>query len=485
MSGGDEPDSIPASTPRQSSQTAKAAWVTLVGGLFSGVLTGLFTDAFAALIVALLGLEAGVLLWRSRGSAVTSCHEGLRKRLRFYSYVCVVCCVGGLIILGVGVWGGGLPGPIPVRWARGLIGGFAIYRLYTWRGRRSAEKRLGARLLFFEEGEVRYMARSVDDWLGGSVGSHAIGKPGQTDVLPPIVLVALCVVFGWVVAAPMLDLKSSIVRGEISEHARPVDQPDEPSESTMVGAGGPTAAASMDTGSSTDRVAPSPAPPCASDEAFLAVVGYTPLAQRLVAAWRKVGAVEVGCPSGPPEPWTYLEVVELFGGVSDPSLVVANVDGSAAVVFDDLVGEVRRRADVLTVVEPRTETGRGHYTVLLQEDGSCLLAMRLKSSFPQQVLPEATSAAVFHVAGRVGGVPLSFETAALEDGLRYDVRYTQEDPEVPGTLRSEYVSIFTSEDGSVATWRDEQFGSECPDQKVRAALAWEAQKVRDLVDNQS
>lgn len=485
MSGGEQPEGIPAGFRRPFTPSASRLAGSL--SLALALLSGSFTDWFAAIVVALVGLEAWIVLWRTRWSAPPGDADlvAARRRCRWYSYGCIAWTVASLALLSFELWGNGVPGPLPIRWARVGIAGITIWRLLTWRGRRSVEKRLGARLLFFDTGFVRYVARSIDGMFDRPVGSHVIGEPGQTRVLPPIVLVGICVMLGWAVSAGILGTEPSRIRHQITERIRPGDTPDRPSESAIVGAGQPTAAASARTDMATGWIHPSPAPSCASDEAFLAAVGHTPVGRQLLSAWRKVGAVEIGCPAGPPEPWTYLEVVQLFGGVSDPSLVVANLDGSTAVVFDDLVAEVRRRADVLTIVEPRTETGRGHYTVLVQEDGSCLVAMRLKSNFPQLVLPEAASSAVFHIAGIVGGVPLSFQRTTSASGVRFDVRFVRTNPDEIGSLLSTYVSVLVSDDGSTATWKGRQFSRECPDPSMRSALAWEATQVREIVENRA
>lgn len=512
MSGGEGPEGIPASSVRVDTASPWHGIARSVLGHLSvgGIVAYLVTDWLALFVVLCVFTEAAGLLRktampsshrpRTPGGSIDeptarrsrmphlgdSARDSGCRRLRFYCGLAACWSLLGAVGL---LWLLGFAGETPSARTQAVVRLLTVVPtiswLMTWKGRRRLEQRLGVTPVLNEQSKTRQfiadaerMARVESGWL--------LDVSGNTERFPRIVVLGVVAMICWLISTGVDG--SGPATFEMSAEAPlsepPAREPGGLSESPVIGAARPTTGVSPSPDGSANRtVTPSPTPRCASESAFLNVVGHNQVSQRLLAAWRNVGAVEVGCPSGPPEAWTYLEVVELFGGTSEPSLVVANVDGSAAVVFDDLVQEVRQRADVLTVVEPRTETGRGHYTVLLQEDGSCLLAMRLKSSFPQQVLPEGASAAVFHVAGRVGGVPISFETIALEDQLRFDVRYTREDPERLGTLRSFYVSMFTSKDGSRATWRDEHFGPDCPDPSVRAALAWEAQQVRNIVEN--
>lgn len=107
-----------------------------------------------------------------------------------------------------------------------------------------------------------------------------------------------------------------------------------------------------------------------------------------------------------------LFVVPSHGGKSDPSLVISNREGRAAVVFQQLVPFARDliSSGQLAYVSNRVSSGRGDYQVFSLHDRTCFLATRGTYNRPYIRLSPAATRLVVHEAIRRQQFPLVLGT---------------------------------------------------------------------------
>lgn len=142
------------------------------------------------------------------------------------------------------------------------------------------------------------------------------------------------------------------------------------------------------------------------------------VAAAMVAAYLGEGAEEIGCPRQGVTEDDSNYIAKLSGGQSDPSWVIGHHDGTAAVVFEDLVPLAKRlrRNDVLGTVRPRQSTGGGDYQLFEKRDGSCILAVRNLYSQGYVVLPTPVTHTVMRFSIRRNAFPY-VEDLDLSPGL--------------------------------------------------------------------
>ncbi len=166
----------------------------------------------------------------------------------------------------------------------------------------------------------------------------------------------------------------------------------------------------------TERILETPAPPeeagagGVEDEAAcrlktrVALLETAPMKLAGRAMWREwvpIGPDVTGCVERLEERSGRL-VATLRGGKSDPSLLVSDRLGRAAIVFEELVWVVDQllHDKTLRYVGPRVGTGYGNYQTFFLRDGRCMMAGRVFPNPYVTVPPAATVLVINEAASR-------------------------------------------------------------------------------------
>lgn len=196
------------------------------------------------------------------------------------------------------------------------------------------------------------------------------------------------------------------------------------------------------------------------------------------AAYAPEGAQEIGCPGEGVQRRASLFRAELSGGESNPSWLVSDRKGHAAVIFDHMVPVAKRlwRNEAFARAFPRQSRGAGEYQLFGKADGSCILAIRNTYQHGYVVLPSPVTHTVMHLSFLVGAFP-SVEDLDASPGLV-----------ARGRVRVSWPTSGGTEAVTMTKKNAPQFlrgtpagivGQKCPEVTVLDALAAEARALSE------
>ena len=146
--------------------------------------------------------------------------------------------------------------------------------------------------------------------------------------------------------------------------------------------------------------------------------------QAMARAWRVIGQSEIGCAEHGIKEMNGVFFVRLTGGQSDPSLIVSDADGRAAVVFEELVPQVRRlmHRGKLENVSIRRSVGFGDYQLIVIRGDRCRLAGRHFGG-DYVVLPATATTLVVNAATATESFPSLVGYVSVGARDRYSVKF--------------------------------------------------------------
>lgn len=153
-------------------------------------------------------------------------------------------------------------------------------------------------------------------------------------------------------------------------------------------------------------------------------VQNTKVAHAMEKTWLERGANEIGCPYTV-ERSGRLYIVELRGGESDPSLVISDALGHAAVVFDNLTSRMDQLMSSRSVVRVshRFTHGLGDSQIVHLKHSRCLLFTRATYDSPYVTVPPAATAALLSEASSRGEFPLVLDTTTESGTTTVEFRF--------------------------------------------------------------